>query len=210
MLQRAGVRLQAARESRGLTVEDAARSTRIRAQQLRDLENDDYGNFPNPTYAKSFLTQYAKFLGVDVSQERETFDVSQAHTYSSITRSILPRAEAVTSLGDRRRNKGGPKALWPIAAVGLLAFALLGLFLLKVVLDINRSGSVTEAPAESPPAETRPTQTGTEVTSINPQPERPSVSPSTTGSVEVRRAIPVESGSGEEEELIRSANPSGR
>lgn len=220
MLQRAGVRLQNARETRGLTIEDAARATRIRPQQLRDLENDDYGNFPNPTYAKSFLTQYARYLEVDVSQERETFDVSHAHTYSTISNNIFPRAEHVTaSLGDRERPRSS-RTLIPIALMGLVILGLMALFMFKIMQDINRSAAAPEAPppqtapapqkADAVPrptrAQTQPPEPPREIVAAA-QPVRP---PAQSGHVEVRRAIPVDATREDatpEEEPIRRSNP---
>ncbi len=50
-----------------ISIEDAARATKVRAERITDLENDTYANFPNMTYAKGFLMIYAKYLGVDVA-----------------------------------------------------------------------------------------------------------------------------------------------
>jgi len=62
-----GHRLKEARESRGLSLADAAHETRIPAQRLMHLEAENYASFGSMTYARSFLKLYSDFLGVDAS-----------------------------------------------------------------------------------------------------------------------------------------------
>jgi cytoskeletal protein RodZ len=61
-----GKKLSQARLGKQLSIEEAARVTRIRPDKLLDLEEDNYSNFPSMSYAKGFLVIYARFLGVDV------------------------------------------------------------------------------------------------------------------------------------------------
>lgn len=63
--------LIAAREKRGLSIEDAAHETRIPAQRLRYLESGNFAAFGSMTYARSFIRQYSDFLGVDSSSMLE-------------------------------------------------------------------------------------------------------------------------------------------
>jgi cytoskeletal protein RodZ len=62
-----GVRLRVAREQAGLAMEDVSHSTRIPKSVLAALEAEDFSVFSSPTYAKSFLSQYSGFLGVDAA-----------------------------------------------------------------------------------------------------------------------------------------------
>jgi cytoskeletal protein RodZ len=62
-----GQRLRAARESRGLSLLDAAHETRIPVQRLQHLEAQNYASFGSMTYARSFLKLYSDFLAVDAS-----------------------------------------------------------------------------------------------------------------------------------------------
>jgi transcriptional regulator with XRE-family HTH domain len=66
-----GQLLSAAREKRGLSLEDAAHETRIPMQRLRYLESGNIAAFGSLTYARSFLRQYSEFLGVDASEMLE-------------------------------------------------------------------------------------------------------------------------------------------
>ena len=78
MSQTVGQRLTEARSKQGLSIEDVAHTTRIRPNTLREMESDDYSNFPNLTYAKSFLNMYSKHLQVDVSDFIREFGPANA------------------------------------------------------------------------------------------------------------------------------------
>lgn len=60
-----GELLRAAREEKKIPVEQVTRETKISAQTIRALEQDDFGAFPSETYLKGFLRTYAQFLGLD-------------------------------------------------------------------------------------------------------------------------------------------------
>ncbi len=63
-----GQLLRAARQERGLTLEDAERGTRIRRQFLEALEADDYQQLPPPVYVRGFIRTYARWLGLDAEE----------------------------------------------------------------------------------------------------------------------------------------------
>ena len=57
--------LAARRGERGLTIEQAATATRIRAHYLSALESDELERLVAPVYAKGHLRTYALYLGLD-------------------------------------------------------------------------------------------------------------------------------------------------
>src|SRR6267143_6672538 len=57
--------LAAKRGERGLTIEEAAAATRVRAHYLSALESDELERLAAPVYAKGHLRTYARFLGLD-------------------------------------------------------------------------------------------------------------------------------------------------
>jgi len=59
-----GKYLKAKRESQGISLREVADATRIREAVLRTIEEDRYEDLPN-IYVKSFLSAYAKCLGLD-------------------------------------------------------------------------------------------------------------------------------------------------
>lgn len=60
-----GPTLRAAREAKGLTLDEVEQATRIRVKFLEALEDDDFGALPSVTQARGFLRNYAQFLGLD-------------------------------------------------------------------------------------------------------------------------------------------------
>src|ERR1700722_15638935 len=75
MVESVGRKLQQARLARKLEIEDVAERTKIRPDRIIDLEADEYSHFPNLTYAKSFLVKYASFLGRDIQEELDKFQI---------------------------------------------------------------------------------------------------------------------------------------
>jgi cytoskeletal protein RodZ len=61
----AGQRLRAAREEKGLSLEDVAAQTRIPRRHLESLENGDWERLPAPTYTTGFAKSYASVVGLD-------------------------------------------------------------------------------------------------------------------------------------------------
>ncbi|MCI4590226.1 DUF4115 domain-containing protein [Sphingobium sp. BYY-5] len=60
-----GATLRAAREARGLSIQDIAARTRIAQRQLEAVERDDYAALPGIPYAVGFARAYARAVGVD-------------------------------------------------------------------------------------------------------------------------------------------------
>jgi cytoskeleton protein RodZ len=60
-----GERLRAAREVKGLSLEQVAAETRIPQRHLLAMEAGDFGKLPGRTYAVGFARTYAKTLGLD-------------------------------------------------------------------------------------------------------------------------------------------------
>ena len=64
MIESPGKYLKAKRESQRISLRQVADATRIREAVLRAIEEDLYEDLPH-IYVKSFLSAYAKYLGLD-------------------------------------------------------------------------------------------------------------------------------------------------
>jgi cytoskeletal protein RodZ len=60
-----GERLKAAREEKGLSLEDIAAQTRIPQRHLESIENAEWDKLPAPTYTVGFAKSYASAVGLD-------------------------------------------------------------------------------------------------------------------------------------------------
>lgn len=118
-----GQKLAQARIKRGLSLEEAAHETKMRPDKIYAIENDDYSSFPSNAYAKGFIKNYARYLGVDVGDFLCTFDSSMpigVADYEYLKHDPEPVAASTPLYRERRK----PSFL-PIAtgiALALLAF----------------------------------------------------------------------------------------
>ena len=131
MVQTAGNKLRRARTMRQLSVEDAARATKIRPSQIVDLEGDEYSNFANLAYARGFLVAYAKFLHVDVRMYLEAFEnanIFGLNDYQYLSEVPVCVYRAPVRQVRRRRRPSKPRFLAAGTTLGLLTLAALGWF----------------------------------------------------------------------------------
>jgi cytoskeletal protein RodZ len=58
-----GQKLQQARLAKKITLEEAARVTKIRQSRIQEIEAEDFSSFSSLAYAKGFLLVYVKLSG---------------------------------------------------------------------------------------------------------------------------------------------------
>ncbi len=63
-----GEELRKFREEKGITLDEAAKRTRIAKRYLEALEEERYQMLPDETYIITFLRSYADFLGMSGSE----------------------------------------------------------------------------------------------------------------------------------------------
>ncbi len=68
-----GKTLQETREALGLSLEAVEEETKIRRKYIQALEQEQFQVLPGPIYAKAFLKNYAKFLGIKVEEIMEEY-----------------------------------------------------------------------------------------------------------------------------------------
>ena len=129
-----GKKLQQARLAKKISLEEASRVTKIRAARIQEIEAEDFSNFSSLAYAKGFILIYGKFLDVDVTPYLDAFATSQEVSVDGYAYLQEPPSSPVSPTV--RRQPGKRPALLPfIIAVGVL---VLGLYLVKLLLDISR------------------------------------------------------------------------
>jgi cytoskeletal protein RodZ len=139
-----GKKFQEARVARKLTLDEAARMTKIRPQRLAEIEADDFSKFPSLAYAKGFLLIYGKFLDVDVTPYLDAFEDSESVTvdgYSYLQEN--ERAKPVSAPVVRRRpaatrGTGGSNRVSPMPLIVGIAVLVLGFLAMKFFLNVQR------------------------------------------------------------------------
>ena len=170
-----GKKFQEARLARSLTLDEAARMTKIRPSRLAEIEADDFSQFPSLAYAKGFLQIYGKFLEVDVSPYLEAFETSEHVTvdgYSYLQENPAPAAVRSPVVKRRPSRPSAPSptssrerpSLMPVI-VGI-AVIIAGFWIGKLLVNLRRlappsshATTVTQASAAAPSASAPPYST---------------------------------------------------
>jgi len=136
-----GKKFQEARRARNLTLDEAARMTKIRPQRLAEIEAEDFSQFPSLAYAKGFLLIYGKFLDVDVTPYLDVFEDSESVTvdgYSYLQEN--ERAKPVSAPVVRRRAvpSGGNSRVSPMPLIFGVLVLVIGFLAMKFFLNVQR------------------------------------------------------------------------
>ncbi|WP_322802516.1 helix-turn-helix domain-containing protein [Thermoflexus sp.] len=115
-----GEQLRAAREARGISLEEAAAGTRIKRIYLEALENEAFSLLPSPAHARGFLRRYARWLGLD-----ETALLAE---WDGMPTAVPPaQPSRMPSMFELTRIPARPALPWrPLASIGLAILLLAG------------------------------------------------------------------------------------
>jgi cytoskeletal protein RodZ len=214
-----GKKFQEARRARNLTLDEAARMTKIRPARLAEIEADDFSQFPSLAYAKGFLVIYGKFLDVDVTPYLDAFEDSERVTvdgYSYLQDSPPPKPVSAPVVRRSSTDRVSPMPL----IFGILVLVI-GFSVMKLILNLQRivPGRAEPTAQISPNASSLPTSataspatTETPANSVASAPTiAPSVPPEPSASaaptvVQKAKAVAVESAAPSEPE-VRRAKP---
>ena len=145
-----GARLGGARVKAGISLEKAAKDTRIRVQRLREIEADDFSGFTHPTYSRLFLLDYAEYLGISPDEIRPLLP-DRAGAAGGGFEYINALARDPSSPVVPMRHKK-PSLLKIIVAVGiLLILVAAGLFIYSTVRKLERVTGSSPAAAKAAP-----------------------------------------------------------
>jgi cytoskeletal protein RodZ len=201
-----GKKFQEARRARNLTLDEAARMTKIRPARLAEIEADDFSQFPSLAYAKGFLLIYGKFLDVDVTPYLEVFEESEHITvdgYSYLQENPAPKTPSTPVVRASSRDRISPMPL----IIGVLVLVV-GFSVMKLILNLQRIAPRRAEPtaAVSPSASSIPSSVAPSPTSSPEVAAAPSAPPSATVTP-IARAVAVVSTPKPAEPEVRRAQP---
>ena len=161
-----GKKFQEARRARNLTLDEAARMTKIRPARLAEIEADDFSQFPSLAYAKGFLLIYGKFLDVDVAPYLDAFEDSERVTVDgySYLQENRPEKPVSAPVAPRRPvTSGRGVRVSPMPLIVGIVVLVFGFLLMKLVLNVQRLApgrgqSTAQVSPSPPPASPAPTQ----------------------------------------------------
>ena len=119
-----GADLKRERELRGVTLEEIARETKIRASLLGYIEDDRFDRLPAGVFRQSFVRSYARYLGIDEDKPVREYLLAEDRLKSAGQGSRAAQAPR-PSLGARLKTRAGAAksaAIFPsvVALLGAL------------------------------------------------------------------------------------------
>src|SRR3990172_7280667 len=158
-----GQRLGEARERLGLTLEEAERSTRIRAHHLLALEEGRLDALPSPVHARGFLKNYSEILGLaSESTLLDYAEIIQARRGRTKPGAAAPTPAPRPSVRlTSRRPRWLSADLFVAAAVTLAVIGVLLWGLGRVIAAIRERNEAAQAAAAAPRASATPPPTPT-------------------------------------------------
>jgi cytoskeletal protein RodZ len=152
-----GKKFQEARQARNLTLDEAARMTKIRPTRLAEIEADDFSQFPSLAYAKGFLLIYGKFLDVDVTPYLDAFEDSErvtvdGYSYLQEHRPTKPVSAPVAPRRPSRSAPAGRDRISPMPLIFGVVVLVIGFSVMKLLLNVQRlAPGKTESTAQASP-----------------------------------------------------------
>ena len=210
-----GKKFQEARLARNLTIDEAARMTKIRPARLAEIEADDFSQFPSLAYAKGFLLIYGKFLDVDVTPYLDAFEDSERVTVDgySYLQENRPEKPVSAPVIRRRRPTTSSERISPMPLIVGVVVLVLGFSVMKLILNVQRLGpgkgesTAQVSPTASPVPTPKAGQPATTETSPSAVVSAPTVAPSASvGPTVVRKAVAAAPAAPSEPE-VRKAKP---
>jgi cytoskeletal protein RodZ len=211
-----GKKFQEARLARNLTIDEAARMTKIRPARLAEIEADDFSQFPSLAYAKGFLLIYGKFLDVDVTPYLDAFEDSERVTvdgYSYLQENRPEKPVSAPVIRRRRPTATSRERISPMPLIFGVIVLVVGFSVMKLILNVQRlapgkgESTAQVSPSASPVPTANTGQPATTQTSPATVASAPTVAPSASvAPTVVPKAVAVVPESSSEPE-VRKAKP---
>ena len=143
-----GERLRAAREEKGVSLEEIAAQTRIPRRHLESIESADWDKLPAPTYTIGFARSYATAVGLDRADIADQLRGEMGGARPATTTEVFEPADPARTM---------PKGLVIGAILAVIVLVLLMSWLSRRSLDqsdepATNAASTPAAPATQPPA----------------------------------------------------------
>jgi len=134
-----GSALRRAREIRGITLDEAARDTKLRTEQLHALESETFDELGDQVYARAMLRTYAQYLGLKPERVLSVYAEHAEDVEPPAPPGKLGRVERGLAASRVRDNQ---RFLLVAAAVVLIALIAVGL--------VSRGGAPEAATIATP------------------------------------------------------------
>jgi transcriptional regulator with XRE-family HTH domain len=173
-----GETLSSARRALGLSLDDVAADTRIRASLIAAIEHDDFEPCGGAVYARGHLRSIARVLGIDAGPIVAEYDATHDSELPPVAASVGPQATD-TDLLARTQHRGRPN--WS-AAMGITLAVVCVVALVGLIISNSGGGKSPSATTGQSPGAVAPQDT----TPASPPPTTVAEIPSTKATMVVR------------------------
>lgn len=116
-----GQMLSAAREAKGLTIEQVASQLRLTPKQIALMEAQDANAFPTAVYARAHLRGYARLMGLDAAKIVELFNQSIGSEEKDLAQHISKTTEGLAPFKQEKSKHGKGRGLVYLVFVLIVA-----------------------------------------------------------------------------------------
>lgn len=157
----ASQRLYEKRRAKGLTIEEAAKATKIRPAFLSAIERGEYEKLPKGTYAQGFVANYAEYLGLPKKELAALFrrEYNAEKSFTVLPESLSKKKEV--SIKKWRLHQGIPFAIGTfLLLIAYLGFQYRHVFLNPTLtVDTPKENAVSKSQSITVTGKTDPTNT---------------------------------------------------
>jgi cytoskeletal protein RodZ len=100
-----GEALKEARESIGITIEEAANDLKLKPSQIENIESGNKDAFQDVFYLKYFIRDYAKYLGLDYEDMIDEFNEFLFDYTSKISLDDIKKAKKQVENNEKKEEK---------------------------------------------------------------------------------------------------------
>ncbi len=153
-----GEYLKQMRESRGVSLEEVARATKVNIRYLSALEEGQYDLLPPDVYVRGFLRAYAEYLGIDPEELYARYDAGKPKKRGGIFSRREPQPVPTTTISPGPGAAEVPTQpskfsfhhlLDTLKAIPGVVYAFAGLVILVGVILIISLGGESEPPPQN-------------------------------------------------------------
>lgn len=137
-----GNRLKQARLDKNLSIDDVAAELFILNRHIEAIEAEDFESLPQAAFARGFVINYAKFVGLDPDQLVASFDRSYPENLKK--KSVNDIESPLKPMGTLQRDGRRSFRINPLLLLGLIALIILAVFLIRTVSNAKDISEVEQ------------------------------------------------------------------
>lgn len=135
-----GNRLKQARINKNLTLDDVAGELFILRRHLEAIEAEDFRSLPQIAFARGFVINYAKFVGLDPDEIADSFNRNYPDELKK--KSVDDIESPLKPMGTLQREGRRAIRINPLLVLGLIGLIILAVFLIRTISNAKDAAQV--------------------------------------------------------------------